>query len=191
MFRIAAAAVAVFAFSCGVGQSEVTVSGDDTASADQDLRKNNPCMTVRCSAGTHCEAHGQQAGCVADTCKSDADCRLVDNYCDGCACDALLNSAPDPVCGGTTVACFAQPCAGKVAKCDRGTCVSSTSGKSTRSPFGLVKSQATVLQLISVAMRSTTPAITGLSEVARLVTENESMPPYKMLYELYCFVSCG
>jgi hypothetical protein len=28
--------------------------------------RNNPCATVRCAAGTHCEAHGRQAECVAD-----------------------------------------------------------------------------------------------------------------------------
>jgi hypothetical protein len=125
MFRFAAVAVSVFAFSCGVGESEVTVSGDETASADQDLRKNNPCMTVRCSAGMHCEAQGKQAGCVADTCKGDADCRLFDNYCGGCSCDVLISTVSDPVCTSAFVNCFAQPCRGQVARCDHGTCMSS------------------------------------------------------------------
>ena len=60
-------------------------------STEQDIRRLTPCATVRCAAGTHCVAKGRRAECVADKqeCSTDADCRLFDNYCDGCACDAL------------------------------------------------------------------------------------------------------
>jgi hypothetical protein len=83
---------------------------------------------VRCAAGTHCEAVpivcvttpcNPIAQCVPDTasCNTDADCRIVDNYCGGCACDALGPGQTATSCTNP-VNCFAQPCAGKVAKCD-------------------------------------------------------------------------
>lgn len=83
------------------------------------------CQTVRCGFGTHCEIVDGSAACVGDSgaCASDADCQVVDNYCDGCSCDAQAAGAPAPVCGGTIVNCFAQPCMNKVARCDAGVCV--------------------------------------------------------------------
>ncbi len=58
---------------------------------------------------------------VASGCSTDADCRAFSNYCDGCECLALDSSEPDPVCGGTTVLCFVDPCSvvGAV-RCNRG-----------------------------------------------------------------------
>jgi hypothetical protein len=58
----------------------------------------------------------------AGNCTTDADCRTFSNYCDGCACNALGTTDADPVCTGTTVACFADPCMGKTAACVAGTC---------------------------------------------------------------------
>lgn len=100
-------------------------SDDGATAADEAAAKRlDPCATVRCAAGTHCESKGRRAECVADVqaCRTDADCRLFDNYCDGCACNALSTTSPDPVCTGTTVACFAQPCMGKTAVCKAGVC---------------------------------------------------------------------
>jgi hypothetical protein len=54
-------------------------------------------------------------------CTTDADCRTFSNYCDGCACDALGTGDADPVCGGTTVSCFADPCMNVEARCDTAT----------------------------------------------------------------------
>jgi hypothetical protein len=104
---------------CGGGQPEGTT--------EQEIRPD-PCATVRCAAGTHCVAKGHRASCVPDeqTCRTDADCRLFDNYCDGCACDALNVSSPDPFCGGTLVECFREPCGGLVAACQGGKCVATT-----------------------------------------------------------------
>jgi hypothetical protein len=126
MFRFAAVAALVFAASCGVGQSEITEGDDSVATTDQEVRKNDPCAVVRCAAGTHCVSKGRTASCVADpssnACTTDADCRLFDNYCDGCSCQALSSSQPAPVCNGTYVACFVQPCSGRTAVCSSGTC---------------------------------------------------------------------
>lgn len=131
MFRVSALATAVFALSCGVSGADIG-SGPATDTTEDELRKRDPCAVVRCMAGTHCVAKGRNASCVPDAaaCTTDADCRLFDNYCDGCACQALPVGAPDPVCTGTQVQCFAQPCAGKTATCQAGTCVVSdgTSG---------------------------------------------------------------
>ncbi len=99
---------------------------DDGTSAQNEeaARRLSPCATVRCAAGTHCVAKGKTASCVADKaeCTTDADCRLFDNYCGGCACNALASSEPDPKCDGTLVKCFAEPCGGKAAACVNGTC---------------------------------------------------------------------
>lgn len=100
---------------------------ESTARDEQALRTIDPCATVLCVVGTHCVANGRHAACVPDPvagrCSSDADCRLFDDYCDGCACRALSTKSPDPVCTGSTVACFVQPCAGKTAVCSSGMCV--------------------------------------------------------------------
>jgi hypothetical protein len=57
-------------------------------------------------------------------CKADSDCRLFDNYCGGCKCEALGVGEPDPECPfGDTVSCFVAPCSvGKAAKCLNGKC---------------------------------------------------------------------
>jgi len=126
------ALAAVFALSVAVPFAGCAAIGDqtpgeETGSVELGAKsgKKNPCMTVKCAAGTHCEAHAGQAACVQDdqTCSTDADCRLFDDYCDGCACEALSVSSPDPFCSsGNYVQCFAQPCGGKVAVCKAGLC---------------------------------------------------------------------
>jgi hypothetical protein len=63
------------------------------------------------------------AGPSAPACASDADCRLVSDYCDGCACRALAAGQADPTCKGTLVQCFVDPCRGQRAVCDAGACV--------------------------------------------------------------------
>jgi hypothetical protein len=54
----------------------------------------------------------------AGACTTDADCRAVSNYCDGCACNALSTTDPDPVCSGTIVNCFVDPCFNHTAVCN-------------------------------------------------------------------------
>jgi hypothetical protein len=56
-------------------------------------------------------------------CTTDADCRLVSDYCDGCACRALAASEQPPKCQGTTVQCFVDPCQRHRAACQSGACV--------------------------------------------------------------------
>jgi hypothetical protein len=51
-------------------------------------------------------------------CNVDADCTTFSNYCDGCSCQALFNGTPEPLCAGTTVSCFADPCMNVAAYCD-------------------------------------------------------------------------
>jgi len=67
---------------------------------------------------------GNQAGDTASAsdCASAKDCRLFDNYCGGCACDALPAKAPDPKCDKGKVACVVQPCSNKMAVCSSGKC---------------------------------------------------------------------
>lgn len=77
------------------------------------------CATVRCAAGSTCVADADGARCVVDAgaCVSDSDCQLYDNYCGGCACDALGHNQR-PVTCSNPVACFRQPCGGLTARCD-------------------------------------------------------------------------
>jgi hypothetical protein len=57
------------------------------------------------------------------SCSVPADCRLYSNDCDGCSCQALRSDEVDPVCNGTPVSCFVDPCAGKSADCQNAHCV--------------------------------------------------------------------
>lgn len=92
-----------------------------------------PCAAVRCAAGYHCEEVqivcvttpcNPIAECKPDVvtgaCNTDADCKLSDNYCGGCACDALGPGQTPTTCSNP-VNCFVQPCMNKVAKCDLAT----------------------------------------------------------------------
>jgi hypothetical protein len=56
------------------------------------------------------------------SCTTDADCRLFDDYCKGCDCRVLGKDEKDPTCAGPGVRCLRQPCADRVAICDRGKC---------------------------------------------------------------------
>lgn len=60
---------------------------------------------------------------AAIACASDADCRLVSDYCEGCACRALATGEAEPTCKGTLVQCFVDPCRGQRAVCTAGACV--------------------------------------------------------------------
>ncbi len=77
------------------------------------------CATVRCTADTTCVADAAGVRCEPNpgTCATDADCTLSDNYCGGCACDALGRNQR-PVTCTNPVACFRQPCGGMTARCD-------------------------------------------------------------------------
>ncbi len=69
-----------------------------------------------------------QTECAPPTtggCTSDADCRLVADYCTGCDCRSLSTDEPEPTCDGPGVRCFADPCMNLTAACDvaTGACV--------------------------------------------------------------------
>jgi hypothetical protein len=95
------------------------------------------CALVKCAAGTHCVLEQvaciqapcpPQPTCVKDPtpgtqCSVNEDCRLFDNYCGGCACDALPVKASDPKCDKGMVQCLVQPCRNKTAVCSSGMCV--------------------------------------------------------------------
>jgi hypothetical protein len=83
---------------------------------------------VCCADGRCCDRNACKNGVCTSTrteCRRDADCRLFSNYCDGCSCQALLVSEPDPVCKGTIVNCLVDPCRGYTAVCEKstGTCM--------------------------------------------------------------------
>jgi hypothetical protein len=73
---------------------------------------------VACMVGYHWDSTPGVCKCVADgTCASDSDCTIADDYCGGCACDALGPGQSAKTCSNP-VNCFAEPCAGKVAWCN-------------------------------------------------------------------------
>lgn len=88
-------------------------------------------------AGTHCTIialciqgyvwNEATCSCVPDgnagSCATDADCRLVDDYCGGCNCYALGPGETVPQCHDVQVQCFAAPCLNKTAACVNGACV--------------------------------------------------------------------
>jgi hypothetical protein len=111
---------------------------------------SNPCAAVRCAAGTHCEVTpivcvttpcNPIAECKPDVvvgaCNSDSDCKLSDNYCGGCACDALGPGQTPTTCSNP-VNCFVQPCMNKVAKCDLATHKCTAAPKPAGVPCGSV-----------------------------------------------------
>jgi hypothetical protein len=57
------------------------------------------------------------------SCDADADCRLVDDYCQGCNCVALGPGEGVPPCSEPPVQCLRQPCEGLAAVCQDGRCV--------------------------------------------------------------------
>jgi hypothetical protein len=59
---------------------------------------------------------------MPQACSADADCRLVDDYCEGCNCRALARGAELARCTGRGVACFAAPCLAQRAVCRNGAC---------------------------------------------------------------------
>jgi hypothetical protein len=61
-------------------------------------------------------------------CGTDADCRTFADYCEGCNCRALPVCAKDPVCKGTPVSCFANPCLNQKAVCKAGRCELASAG---------------------------------------------------------------
>lgn len=60
---------------------------------------------------------------AAGTCTKDAHCTTFSNYCGGCACQALLQGAPEPTCPTRPVSCLVDPCKFKAARCVEGACV--------------------------------------------------------------------
>jgi hypothetical protein len=59
---------------------------------------------------------------ASQTCRADSECQAVDDYCEGCACQALARSSPLPQCSGRGVSCFVAPCHDKTAVCRDGRC---------------------------------------------------------------------
>jgi hypothetical protein len=122
--------VAASMLSGCLGAEDASTAGaeseDDALDSRSEALKVNPCALVRCRAGTQCEVQQGRAVCVptpTPECASDKECRLFSNYCGGCECLALSSSEPDPICKGTLVACFVDPCRNQEASCVQGQCV--------------------------------------------------------------------
>lgn len=127
MSRIWLAAVIVILGNACLANTSTPVAEDTPAvAAEGDALSTSvdPCAVVRCRAGYECVSHGRIARCVpAPECKVDSDCQLYSDYCEGCNCIALAPGEKAPVCHGTTVQCFVDPCRSAVATCEQGSCV--------------------------------------------------------------------
>ena len=83
-------------------------------------------IMAKCAAGyrwstAQCKCVPDHNGGKPGACSSDADCRLVSNYCGGCFCDALSKNQQDPTCI-STVKCFTDPCMNHSVACVAGVC---------------------------------------------------------------------
>lgn len=56
------------------------------------------------------------------SCTTDADCRLVSDYCKGCDCRALASDEKPPTCDTAGVQCLVDPCLNRAAVCQGGKC---------------------------------------------------------------------
>jgi hypothetical protein len=88
----------------------------DLASSPLDLEERRDLARADLSAPADLTVTGS-------SCNGPAECRLYSNNCDGCACQALRNDEIDPVCAGSPVSCFVDPCEGKTVDCVMGHCV--------------------------------------------------------------------
>ena len=87
------------------------------------VQHENACVDFCRSQGHTGRAFGDcVSNCTSGHCSFDNDCRTFSNYCDGCSCRALGVSEPDPVCDGTLVQCFVDPCLEFEAYCRGGQC---------------------------------------------------------------------
>lgn len=144
--------LAMLLASCLLASTLTACGGPDdpgTAQASDDLSSalGAPCMsTASCGKGEVCTTEdgvcNRPPGCgpgmicpavcygtcraatapSPSPCKVDPDCRAFSDYCGGCSCRALSVREKDPVCTGGIVYCFMNPCQGKEAYCDAGSC---------------------------------------------------------------------
>ena len=130
--------IAVFTLFASACVADSPLPDDNQVSSDAEGLKRppqgNPCAAVLCLEGQQCVVECGQARCVPQypvECKTDADCRLFSDYCEGCNCLALGRKEPDPVCDGQLVQCLLDPCRGLQAVCTYGSCVASRGGAVT------------------------------------------------------------
>ena len=86
----------------------------------------NYCCNANCGTCAPMGALCIQIACqppLTWACASDADCRLVDDYCTGCDCRALGPGGTLATCTGPGVQCFVAGCFNKVPRCVEGQCV--------------------------------------------------------------------
>ncbi len=124
------------------GQSDEAIKSRVCPAAPSVCLHGGRCGSTVCKAGQVCEPGAKcprfdpsdphpcdpiPPSCVdapkKGACKSDADCRLFDDYCTGCDCRALSSSEKNPTCSGPGVRCLREPCGGLSAHCDAGKCV--------------------------------------------------------------------
>ena len=107
------------------GGSSGATTGNGGAASD-------PCLTVKCSSGYHCESSPKGTGCVKNdsskACVVAGDCTLYRDYCKACDCVVQAHNSPD-IAPGTEcsasmmVSCLLDACLGKSAQCNAGQCV--------------------------------------------------------------------
>jgi hypothetical protein len=86
----------------------------------------NYCCNANCGTCAPMGALCIQIACqppLTWACASDADCRLMDDYCTSCDCRALGPGGTLATCTGPGVQCFVAGCFNKVPRCVEGQCV--------------------------------------------------------------------
>jgi len=83
------------------------------------------CCNANCGLCARSGAMCIQVACnppASWVCKSDSDCQLKSDYCDGCNCRVLGVGGSLATCTSATVQCLVDPCANKLAMCRFGQC---------------------------------------------------------------------
>jgi hypothetical protein len=121
-----------------VGCASETTSADDASmdAASSDVASMDRSAPMDAAGEAAMEAGMMDAGMEAAAldggsdasiqCSTAGDCRLFSSYCSTapCMCFALKKGDPDPMCMGSMVTCFIDPCMKKTAACsDAGMCV--------------------------------------------------------------------
>jgi hypothetical protein len=109
----------------GASNGGASAGGTSNGGSESGGKANGGAATSGGKANGGAPASGGKSngGGGSASCDSPADCRLFDDYCDGCTCRALATGQPDPKCSGTIVNCIIAPCDSKVADCVDGRCV--------------------------------------------------------------------
>ncbi len=107
--------VVAVVFASAAACSSAAPAPEEATETVSAAKRADPCMTVRCSAGYHCESKGKHASCVADPTCTPAQCGPAPAAPNVLCSDGVHYSGPGPcvrgsdgTCGWTWLTCPAS-----------------------------------------------------------------------------------